>query len=851
MLKNDRVLIFDIESGIYKGPKENIKMPSPDHLSDATNKLLKEYEVEYLKKTNKKITLPRYVTIGEMDFETFTRGCYENPELAFTTDLKTKTFLLSYDGITEFLAYWNNVLQYLFTGNTLLMGHNVNYDINGILCACRRGDKNLLIDMTRDFLKENEGEYLAFPESVHDDKTFDIRVGKSHIRLIDTMNLSPIGCKSLRKYGERASSVYSTDYNKGTEYDYQYTIKRPEDIPPTSEELKYTDRDLQLTLFAGMWNVFLYREQLAGTGQRFNAQTFPFSATQRDMAVNDGLFALIKYPGKPSSERSRMYYTKKKRFRKFCANWGNPKSEREYNLFHNASTGGIITTNESYVNKIVENVGSMDFSSSYPSTSDFLFPRFNYDDYKTGDMPPQFFYWYIENIIKPMASELRSGKMVINSEAISERYYCGMKIGFVAKVRFRGISYHDFGEDLNGFRYWLPVLPYKDFSEDANTEFFKTMRGKAVEHDEMEYYATHVGLIIIYAFYDIESVEFLDGITYDMRPLHDVIHSRFYGGLVGKQNAKGIKKALERGELSDDDYIENTGSVWLKGKTHDEIIEDSKYYYNSWKVPLNACYGATYRLLVRDGRAINEKDEYITVDGTYNPVGNVAYPTGVYIAIYGQFKIAHAILWAISKRLPILYVHTDSLKIQGLTPELVAEYNTLLHPPTFERDGEPISFDDSFGIGKMDFEGSHDFAVSLGNMRIVSWDRENGFDITLSGLNEAKAFPKKKINNMDIFEFTETFLKDGKRYAIDEDTESGKTITDYTLANLEIPGFGVSMQSIIESEFILNNPNSSRFRWNREVYNAWVGTYHGADYYAKKRFYIPYRKEGVNNDNIE
>lgn len=835
----DLVCVFDIESGVWAGPMKGIQLPLRDIISDKVNDLLRLYDEEYIIKEKVKITLPRYVSVGLLPFETFQRGCYQDPELAFLYKMDRYTFLLGEDGVDQFLDFWADLLKHTRDeGSILLMAHNASYDIQGILHACLCQTGNRLIDLTRSFLEACEGSYLAFPESVHDDKTFDLHLGKHHLRLIDTLNLSPGSCRSLKQYGVRASAMYGKDYQKGDQYDYDYKIRKASDLPPTEEETRYTDRDLQLCLFAGMMAIYPYRQQLAGKGQKYGATDFPFSATQRDKAVNDGLAIQMEHPDCKPSTWKKIYRKRILDLKEWCFKWGNVPDVETYQMLQKAATGGIITCNESYVNKPVEDVGSMDLSSSYPACAgDFWYPRIELKRPYTGPMTEEFFRAYLKAVLIPMAEELRSGHMVLDSMAVNHKWCIGMRTGFVCKVRFHDILYHDFGEDVNGLHYWLPVLPYKDFEEDANRESYKTMRSKVVDNKTLEYYCTHIGLLIILAFYDYSSIDFLDGYTYEMAIIQPVLHSRFRAGLIGKQNAKKIRKAWESGQMSDEEMIEATGMAYLKGQDRDTMAAELKAYYDASKVPLNAMYGASYRQLLRKQRDIDQLGGYHLIDGTYDPHVSVAYPTGEYIAIYGQLKLAHAMLWAMSKKLPILYAHTDSLKIQGLTPELVGEYNKLIETPPDERDGEPVSFR-SYGIGLMDYEGSHDLGIVVGNMRIITWDRDSGYHITMSGLNEYKAFPRKQINGMDFFEFVSHYLRDGRRYAVDADAASGKTRTDYSYAGVYVPGVGYSMQSIVDAEFILNNPESIR-QGNIEVmYNEVVGDYHSADWYAKQKYVI-------------
>lgn len=845
-MKTDLVCVFDIESGIYDGDMSGLDIPQ-NNLERAINRLLKLYDTEYLLLDNKKLTLPRYVSVGLMPWSSYSRGCYDDPELAFLYKLDRYDFMLCESGIDQFLEFWEDLLKYASEkGNILLLAHNANYDVNGIRFACKTEKGNRLVDLTRQYIDEFKGSYIAFPESTNDDKTFDIKLGRNHIRLVDTLNLSPSGCKSLARWGERASSMYGKDYRKGDTYDYDYRIKSPDDIPPKPEEIAYTDRDLQLCLFAGMMSIYSYRQQLMGRGEKYRATDFPFSATQRDKAVNDGLTIQMTYPDGTKSEWKKQYRLMQKKFKDWCSRWGNAKDIQTYELFHKASTGGIITCNESYINKIVADVGSMDLGSSYPDTAgDFLFPVLDESKPYTHAMKAEQFYAYLNYILIPLASELRSGKMKIDSPCINSAYNVGLRIGFVCKIRFHGMNYHDFGCDSNGIKYWLPILPYKDFGENTNREEWKTMRGKAIKHDTLDYYCTHIGLLIIMAFYDFDSIEFLEGYSYEMKMINPIIHSRFKSGLIGKQNAKKIRKSWYKGDLSDEEMIAKTGMSYLKGQSKETMIAEMEAWYGASKVPVNAMYGANYRKLVRDKRVVTEKGDYTLDEGDYDPSTAVAYPTGLYIAIYGQLKIAHAILWAISKRLPLLYVHTDSLKIQGLTQELVDEYNQLIVAPTWTRNGEPVSFQETFGIGKMDYEGSHDLSIVIGNMRIISWDKDKGYSITMSGLNERKAFPREKIQDLTFHQFVAKYLKDGKRYAVDSDTASGKTITDYTTAGLYISGFGYTMQSLIDAEFVLNNPDSVRQTTIEAVYNVKVGEYHSADYYAEKGLVIYGNKKEV------
>lgn len=834
----DLVVAFDIESGVWGGPTDHLRMALPWEESIAYQRYNRWNDRQIV--LSDKITIPRYVSVALIPWETFARGCYQDPELAFRYRCDLYHFNLSERGSDHFLSFWHDLLQYCAEdGNILLLAHNANYDVNGILNACRSDTGNRLIDMTREFLEAQKGTYTAFPESVHDDKTFDIQIAKHHIRLVDTMNLSPVGCKSLAQYGRRASAMYHKAYYKLDTYDYDVKIRSGYDIPPTYREIKYTKRDLQLCLFAAMINIYTYRKQLWGRGQNYGATDFPFSATQRDRDINDGLYLQTHHPDWNRSQLKKEFRARKKRFKSWCQRWGNPATVDVYELFHRAGTGGIISVNESYVGRPVENVGSMDLSSSYPACAgDFWYPRIEEDGDYTGPLSDNIFRRLLESVIVPLSDELRSGQMPLDDFSVNHRFHVGMRLGFVCKLKLHGVEFRDFGTDSNGNLYWIPTLPWKPLEDNQGHEY--TLRDKILTAPELTYHFSHITLMIFLAFYSVESIEFLDGYVFEMRRIHPIIHDRFEAGLIGKQRAKQIRKEWESGQISDDDMIEQTGLQHLRGQDHASIKDELKAYYGASKVPLNAMYGSNYRKILRDKRLIIN-DEYRLGPGDYDPATTSAYPTGMYIAAYGQLKIAHAMFWAIRKRLPILYVHTDSLKIQDLTPELVAEYNELIKNP-----GEG-SFRD-YGIGMMDYEGSHDMAVVLGNMRIVCWDKDKGLDITMSGLNEQKAFPRSVVGKMDFFEFVEQFLNDGHRYAPDEETASGKTSTDYRTAGIHIPGIGWSMQSIMDSEFVLNKPDSDRQRIIMAMVKGIFGEYHDAAYYAKNRMIVRSKRNGKNEE---
>lgn len=811
----DMVIVFDIESGIYTGPYK-VKTET-----DLFNTLLPYTETgdrtEYVI-TDRKITVPRYVSVGYMDYKTFRRGCYEDPETAFTTPINSETFNLDEMGRDRFLSWFVSLLSTLQERNILLLAHNANYDLNGIHYAFKTETGNLLIDAVKAFLNSaDKPEYIAFPESIHDDKTFQIKAYKHTMKMVDTLNLVKCG---LAKMGDRASSMYGKDYHKGDEYNYDYEVKTAEDIPPTEDELRYTDRDLQLCLFAGMMAIYPFKEQLKGTGIKYDVNNFPFSATQRDTAVNDGLTMIRKLGPATQTAYRKRWQKYKDCWKDYCRNFGNPKTVDDYKLFQESAGGGVITCGEAYVNKIVKNVGSMDYTSSYPSTaSDFLFPVMDNKNVWYGNISPDWFNNYV-TVLRGIADEMRTGEMIINAPTIQDRYKGFLSHGFVAEVIFSDIRYHNFGRDNNGVRYWLPTLSYK--RNETNIDESRTMRGKVIDEKVYRVTVNHFSLLNILCMYDIKCITLVKGFSFPMRKIPPVIYDRMESGIQNKNHAKDVKKRFEKGLLTPEQLAEETGLTYLK--TASDLIDEVKHYYAQSKVPLNAMYGANYRKLLRDKREILDDGEYSLVDGEYDPESNLSYPCGVFIACYGQFKIIHAMLWAIKRKLPIIYVHTDSLKIQGLTAELVDEYNTLLQ----YKDGK--SFVKYGGIGKMDFEGVHDECVCMGNMRIVFRNDEpdkdgNHFEITMSGLNEKKAFPKYKTACMSMKDFVLTFLEDGQRYSTEDETQSGKTRTDYLYAGKHIPGIGYTMQSIVDAEFILNNPESDRQRTIIKTYERKIGPY--------------------------
>ena len=72
------------------------------------------------------------------------------------------------------------------------------------------------------------------------------------------------------------------------------------------------------------------------------------------------------------------------------------------------------------------------------------------------------------------------------------------------------------------------------------------------------------------------------------------------------------------------------------------------------------------------------------------------------------------------------------------------------------------------------------------------------------------------------------FLDDGQKYSTEDETQSGKTRTDFVFAGLHIPGIGYTMQSLVDAEFILNNPGSIRQKTIIQTYERKIGNYQTA-----------------------
>lgn len=803
---NDKVIIFDIESAKISSELIPDLKPLTEHESSidflwsALSDSIKDVTGATRKETQSVLTVPRFLGLRVCEWQDFEKSAYgDNPLELFNKASYQFVNMFGDESLSELRATLTTIITDWLPKNNLLVGaHNFNYDLGYMCCGIYRVAKEII----EKFNSTHSGECILIkselPETLHKDKTLtlgyydlpleyaDTDKPKKILKIIDTAKLNP---KSLKSIGKNLTNKYGVDFQKLDSYDYDKPVSSLSEMSPTPEELEYNKRDLDICYMALVDLIQSDKEPIL-LGNKFGLSGFPITNTQISKEVNLRGACKYFYPkvfNATVKDTKSLYKNIKSEFKELAKTTLNFESGYIFEEFaRKCAQGGIIWSNPVYLNRVVKGVGSVDITSSYPYQIGARSYPINLDITRLADSRR------LQSIIIEL-KEL-SNKMARGSSQANVKYTNSYGVGFLAKIRFTNLRCKEY-TDINGNLNRVAIL-------SASTRKCEELQNpiivgqKLYSCDSVVYNLTDIGLVRLMALYDYDSLEVLDGVYYDMGDIAKYTYLATGYAIDRKQRVKKELKEVKK--------IYGEHSPEYKAKTSE---------YSTSKVRLNSMYGATYmnpchETLVYDesGNRTLEPEEYSIDDCS------VAYMQGLYVAEWGQFQETLAICFCIKYKLPILYVHTDSIKAQGLTQELADELNSLVAEPTSPTDYRVLA--DS-SLGSFEYEWFACEFIAYGNMR-CSYVVDGSFHISYSGLSFDKILAKypesEHYTNED---FIKRFLVTGKIYSDesiydneeDLDIESSEKLsTDLSQVNIWIPELKTyTIQSLVPLTLIIES----------------------------------------------
>lgn len=243
--------------------------------------------------------------------------------------------------------------------------------------------------------------------------------------------------------------------------------------------------------------------------------------------------------------------------------------------------------------------------------------------------------------------------------------------------------------------------------------------GKIYSADVIETCITDIDWQIINKVYNYTYVEFISGYY-------------FYKSYLPKSFIEGILKL----------YSDKNKLKGIKGKE----VE----YLNS-KGMLNSCYGMCVTDIIRDEK-IYFDDEWITEKPTRDIMETIIdrhnksrkrflyYPWGVWVTAYARKNLWQGILRVGDD---YIYSDTDSIKLTNYPnyKHWIDDYNKVCEIKLKKMcEMRDIDFDKCCPNGRLlgafDYEGTSDYFKTLGAKRYLTYDKDNGFKLTVAGLSK-------------------------------------------------------------------------------------------------------------------
>lgn len=804
---NDRIIIFDIESakisaGLMPESKPLTEVEGlVESLLDAFDNSVADVTGISRKEAQSVMTVPRFLGLRVSEWQDFDKSAYgDKPLELFNKASYHFVNMFGDESLSELRATLTTILTDWLPRNNLLVGaHNFNYDLGYMCCGIYKVAKEVI----EEFNSTHSGECILLkdelPETLYRDKTLtlgyydlprehaDIDKPKKILKLIDTAKLNP---KSLKSIGKNLTSKYGVDFQKLDSYDYDKPVSSLSEMYPTPEELEYNKRDLDICYMALVDLIQSDKEPILLLEHKLGLRKFPITNTQMSKEVNLRGACKYFYPKWHGSEVTsvrNLYSCIRNGFSESAKSTLN--FESKYVFEENArrsAQGGIIWSNPVYLNRVVKGVGSVDITSSYPYQIGARSYPINLDITRVIDRE-----WFDEVMVelRVLAHKLRHGDPESNVKYTNSYGY-----GFLAKIRFTNLRCREY-TDINGNLNRVAILSANDRKcEELQNPII--VGQKLYSCDSVVYNLTDVGLVRLMALYEYDRMELVEGVYYDMGDIADFTYLATGYAIDRKQKVKKELKEVKK------TYGEHSPEYKTK------VSE-----YSTAKVRLNSMYGATYMNPCHDnlvyddqGNRTLEHEEYSIDDCS------VAYIQGLYVAEWGQYQETLAICFCMKYKLPILYVHTDSIKAQGLTEELAEELNSLVAEPTSPTDYRVLA-DSSLGFFEYEWFASE--FIAYGNMR-CSYVVDGSFHISYSGLSFDKILAKypesEHYTNED---FIRKFLVSGKIYSDEsiydneEDLDienSEKLSTDLSQVNIWIPELRTyTIQSLVPLTLIIES----------------------------------------------
>ena len=504
--------------------------------------------------------------------------------------------------------------------------------------------------------------------------------------------------------------------------DLDYKLMRHSETELTDQELKYCENDVLIILY-------YINEQIEQYG---NITKIPLTNTGRvRQFVKDKCYFTDKVHRKSSKGKFKRYNELMKEL---------TLTTDEYKMLKRCFMGGFTHASMLYSGELLENVSSIDFTSSYPSVM-------------LAEKYP---------MSKPVKVNVKKEdfKQLLNDE----------NVGLMFDVKFTNIQSK------------LTYETYLSESKCYNVVGGVSNNGRIYKADELVTTITDIDFKIIQACYTWDSMQVSNVYKFYMQFLPKAIIDSIVELYQGKTTLKGVKgKEVE--------YLLSKGMLnSVYGMCVTDIVRDEILYNEGWK--LNKF---TNEDMIEQIQKYNDSKTRF-----------LYYPWGVWVTAYARKNLWEGILnigedyiysdtdsiklLNYEKHIPFIKWYDTELnkKLKKMCDFRKIDF-TMLKPKTIEGIEKPI--------GVWDYEGTYTHFKTLGAKRYLVRESNGKMVMTVAGLSKKNGIEyMERICNNDYMKVFENFTDDlyipsnetGKSTHTYIDNEFNGVITDYTGKELEV-----------------------------------------------------------------
>ncbi len=504
--------------------------------------------------------------------------------------------------------------------------------------------------------------------------------------------------------------------------DLDYKLIRHSETELTEQELKYCENDVLIILY-------YINEQIEQYG---NITKIPLTNTGRVRKfVKDKCYFTDKNHKKSSKGKFKRY---NELMQELTLNTD------EYKMLKRCFMGGFTHASMLYSGELLENVSSIDFTSSYPSV--MLAEKYPMSTPVKVDVKKEDF------------------KQLLNDE----------NVGLMFDVKFTNIQSK------------LTYETYLSESKCYNVKGGISNNGRIYKADELVTTITDIDFKIIQACYTWDSVQVSNVYKFYMQYLPKAIIDSIIELYQGKTTLKGV-------EGKEVEYLLSKGMLnSVYGMCVTDIVRDEILYNEGWE--LNKFTNED--MIEQIQKYNNSKNRFLY------------YPWGVWVTAYARKNLWEGILnigedyvYSDTDSIKLLNYEKHKAFINWYGTELNKKLKkmcdfrkidfTMLKPKTIEGIEKPI--------GVWDFEGTYTHFKTLGAKRYLVREGNGKMVMTVAGLSKKNGIEyMERICNNDYMKVFENFTDDlyipsnetGKSTHTYIDNEFNGVIIDYTGKELEV-----------------------------------------------------------------